>query len=230
MLSIRHLGALALIVHIPWPKNSTRFSAAGTFSGLFLRSRASISRTSLLVGLMHKWLATFLDGESHGLVPTINLLERRDILCRKIESFAPVASTSTIEAEAMYESCRWASLILLTVDKLGVPIHIAAKHIRIQPRLTKRLRMTDLSNLWGIRKGLLFWIAAICHCATVGQCFPLLTATLFAQFSQEIAMSEYCSEIAINPLKRLKQFESLCCGPAPTSQYISTPYPLPSQL
>ncbi|KAJ9637085.1 hypothetical protein H2204_005009 [Knufia peltigerae] len=59
--------------------------------------------------------------------------------------------------------------------------------------------------------GLLFWVAAICQFSTVGQCFPLLCTTLFARFAQELAMSEDCAQIAVKPLKGLKQFEGLCC-------------------
>jgi len=171
----------------------------------------------LLAGLMHKWLSTFLDGDSQIKVPTQVLLEERTSLRDRIEGFVPVARTSNMEADAMYESCRWASLVLLAVEKLSVPIHVVAKHVRIRPRLITRLRITDLSNLWGTCKGLLFWVNAICHFATAGQCFPLLCETLFARFVQEVAMSDSCSEIAIKPLRRLKQFESLCCRSEPMS-------------
>jgi len=166
----------------------------------------------LLAGLLHRWLATFLDKENHILVSTEELLEERANLRRKIESFAPAAKNSNAEAEAMYECCRWAGLILLEVEKLSIPIYVAATHVRIKPRLIRRLRMTDLSNLWGIRRGLLLWVTATCQSATAGQCFPLLCTTLFARFVQEIAMSHSCSEIVITPVRRLKLFESLCCA------------------
>jgi hypothetical protein len=165
----------------------------------------------LLAGLVHEWLATYLDKGKCGLLPTKKLLEKRASLKHRIEVFIPLRGTSNIEEEAMYECCRWASLILLAVEKFKVPIHVAAKHVQIQPRLVRRLRMTDLSNLWGIRKGLLFWVAALCHFATAGQCFPLIFTTLLARLAQDIAMSDCYSEIAIKPLKRLRQFEILCC-------------------
>lgn len=114
-------------------------------------------------------------------------------------------------------ACRWASLMPLAVEKLRISIHVAAKHVRIRPRLIKRLRTTDLSNLWDARKGLLFWVVAICYSATAGQCFPLLTRTVFARFTPQMAMSDCCSEIAIKPLRRLKLFESSCCREQPAS-------------
>jgi hypothetical protein len=172
----------------------------------------------LLTVLVSTWLATFLDGDSHILIPTKKSLEERANLRQKIEKCVLVAKTSNIEAVAMYECCRWASMVLLTVEKLCIPIHVAAKHVRIRPRLVSRLRMTDLSSLWGIRKGLLFWVTIICHFATARQCFPLLCTTLLARMTQEIATSDCCSEIAIKPLKRLKKFESLCCSQAPTNK------------
>ena len=165
----------------------------------------------LLAGLMHRWLATFLDRDIHKLVPTGSLLEERASLRQQIEAFESVAGASNSEAGAMYESCRWASLVLLAVEKQSIPIHVAAKCVRIRPRLVRRLRMTDLSGLWGTHRGLLFWVTAVCYFATAGQCFPLICTTLFARFTQEIAMSSSCSEIAIKPLRRLKTFESLCC-------------------
>ena len=164
----------------------------------------------LLASLMHRWLATFLDRTSNPLVPTEDLLEERASLRQLIEGFLPVAKNRNLEADARYECCRWASLILLAVDKLRIPIYAAAKHVRISPRLTHCLRMTDMAQLWGIRRGLLFWVTAVCHFATVGQCYNLLCTALLARFSQEFAMS-HCVETAIKPLRRLKRFEKLCC-------------------
>jgi len=165
----------------------------------------------LLAKLVNAWLATFLDGDCQILAPTKRLLEDRANLRQKIELCVPAAKTSNIEAMAMYECCRWASLILLEVDKMNIPIHVAARHIRCHPRLVRRLRMTDLTFLWGTHRGLLFWVTATCYFATARQCFPLLCTTLLAPFTQEMAMSNCCSEIAVKPLRRLKMFESLCC-------------------
>ena len=170
----------------------------------------------LLVGLVHSWLATYFDGDSYEVAPDNDAREERVSLRDRIERFPPISGASNVESEAMYESCRWASLTLLSVEKLSIPIHVAAKRVRIKPRLIRRLRTTDLSSLWGKRKGLLFWVAAVCHCSTAGQCFPMLTTTLFARFASQIAVSECCSEIAVKPLKRLKLFESLCCRGKPT--------------
>ena len=167
----------------------------------------------LLTGLIHRWLGTFLDAEGHVQVLTKELLEDQASLRERIEDFVPMTKTSHTEAGAMYECCRWAGLILLAVERQRIPIHVAARYVRIKPRLIKCLRMTDLSNLWGLRRGLLFWVAATCHFATAGQCFPLLSTTLFARFVHDIAMSDSCSDIAIKPLRRLKQFESFCCRP-----------------
>lgn len=168
----------------------------------------------LLAGLMHRWLATFVEGDIDKLIPTITLLEDRASLRRRIECFTPAVRSSDAEKEAMYESCRWASMVLLAVEKLSIPIHVAAKHVQIRPTVTRRLRMTELSNLWGIRRGLLFWVTAVAYHATAGQCFPLLSTTLIARFAQEMAMLECCSEIAIKPLRKLKDFEGLCCRKA----------------
>ena len=175
-----------------------------------------------LAGRTHQWFATFYSGDSYAQLSTEILLETRARLRQKVEGFTPVAETSNHEAEAMYECCRWASLVMLAVEKLCVPIHTAARQVRIQPRLTRRLRMTDLSNLWGKHKGLLFWVTSVCHFATTGQCFPLLATTIFARFSQELAMSDHCLEIAIKPLRKLKHFESLCCQPELVTRNVAT--------
>lgn len=165
-----------------------------------------------LVGLMHRWLATFLDADSRVMVPTKELSDERASLRCSIEAFEPMTATSHIEIEAMFECCRWASLILLAVESMSSPIYVVAKQVRMRPRLIRRLRMTDLSNSWGNRRGLLFWVAAVCHFAIAGQCFPLIPTTIFARLSQELAMSDCCTETAIKPLRRLKLFESLCIG------------------
>ncbi len=170
----------------------------------------------LLAELTHRWLATFLDIDRCDMAPNLEAQEELANLRERIERFSLIAGASSTEAEAMYESCRWASLILLAVEKLSIPIHVATKYVRDKPRLIKRLRMTDLSNLWGNHKGLLFWVAAVCHFASAGQCFPLLTTALFARFAPQMATLDCCSEIAIMPLRRLKLFESLCCREQPT--------------
>ena len=195
----------------------TDWTSPLTCKWLHKSSTTSVETQMLrLAELTHRWLATFLDGDSRVLVPTKEVLDERANLRQQIQRFVPVPATSNVETVAMYESCRWSSLMLLAVEKLGIPIHVAAKLVQIRPRLVKRLRMTDLSYLWRIHKGLLFWVTATCHFATARQCYPLLCATILARFTQEIAMSDYCSEIAIKPLRRLKTFESLCCqlGPA----------------
>lgn len=171
----------------------------------------------LLCGFTQRWLATFLDQDNDELTPTEGLLRTRNILRESLEPFPAAAKSSIGEAEAMYECCRWASLILLYVEKYHVPIYVAAKHVRIYPRLIRRLRMTDLTKLWGPRKGLLLWVTAICHFSVAGQCFPLLGTTILAKLTQEIAMEEHCDEIAVKPLTRLKVFESLCCRVEGTS-------------
>ena len=176
----------------------------------------------LLAGLMHRWLATFLDGDSHEMVATKPLLEERANLRQQIESFKPVAQTSTSEADSMYESCRWASLVLLAVGKQSIPIHIAGKQERLRPRLAKRLRMTDLSSLWGSHRGLLLWVMAVCYFVTAGKCFPLMCTTIWTRLGHEMAMSPYCSEIAIKQLKRLKTFESICCPTELTTSALTT--------
>lgn len=176
-----------------------------------------------LARLVYRWLATFLDGDSDQVPAGESTLDVRAALRQQIESFAPVPQTSNNEADAMYECCRWACLVLLAVERDGVPIHVVARYVRIRPRLIRRLRMTGLSSLWGVHRGLLFWIAAVCHYATAGQCFPLMCTTLFARFTQEMAMSESCFEIAIKPLRRLKTFESLCCRPGLRTQAVVAP-------
>ncbi|KAL6886844.1 hypothetical protein GGI43DRAFT_275340 [Trichoderma evansii] len=170
------------------------------------------SQLLLLISLIHKWLLTFLDKDSTVLTLTDEVLRERATLCQRIESFEPATENSSNETEIIYECCRRVSLIFLTVAKRNIPIHVAAKHVQNRPKITKLLRMTDLTGLWGNHKGLLFWVAATVQFATARQCFPLLSTTLLAPLVQELSMSKACAEAAVNSLKRLKTFESLCCG------------------
>ncbi|KAL6815264.1 hypothetical protein GGI42DRAFT_338618 [Trichoderma sp. SZMC 28013] len=164
-----------------------------------------------LTTLMQKWLATFLDENNQLLPLTRELAQKRTDLREGIESFTPATITSNVEEEAMYECCRLVTSILLAAEKLRIPIHAAAKHVGSKLNLTQSFRQTDLTNLWGRHKGLLFWVAATCQFATASQCSPLLCTTLLARLVQELSMSNLYTEIAIGSLKRLKQFESLCC-------------------
>ena len=161
---------------------------------------------------MHQWFSTFLDDNGHPSITTQEVLVQRELLREEIVQIVSITKTPETEAEAMHECCRWASLMLLAVEEKGVPIHIAAAHhVQIWPRLVRCLRMTDLANLWGNHKGVLFWVAALCHASSAGQCFPLLCTTLLARFAQAISMSGYCLDMAIKPLRRLREFEALCC-------------------
>ncbi|KAL6786387.1 hypothetical protein J3E68DRAFT_447317 [Trichoderma sp. SZMC 28012] len=169
------------------------------------------SRMMLLTALMQQWLATFLDENDQLLPLTQELLQKRADLREKIERFAPATMKSNAEEEAMYECCRHVTSMLLTAEKLRIPIHAAAKHVESKLNLTKSFRQTDLTNLWGRHKGLLFWVAATCQFATASQCSPLLYTTLLARLVQELSMSNIYTEIALGSLKRLKQFEGLCC-------------------
>lgn len=165
----------------------------------------------LLTALMQKWLATFLDENDQLLPLTQELLRNRADLREKIETFAPAITKSSVEEEAMYECCRLVTSMLLTAEKLRISIHAASKHVESKINLTNSFRQTDLTNLWGRHKGLLFWVAATCQFATASQCSPLLYTTLLARLVQELSMSNIYTEIALASLKRLKQFESLCC-------------------
>jgi hypothetical protein len=193
--------------HIPdaWTSPLTSQNVTGT-STILVETKIII-----LAQTVQRWLWTFLHGSTHVSVPTENVLQTRRELRQTIESFEPVTTASTSDPEAMYECCRWASLVMLATESRSIPIHVAARQVRIQPRLVRRLRMTDLRNLWDTRRGLLLWVVSVCHFSTAGQCFPLLGTTILARITQDLALSNYCFESAINPLKRLKRFESLCC-------------------
>jgi hypothetical protein len=177
-------------------------------------STAAEKRMMHLAGLTHRWLATFFDEDGYDIkAMSVNSFNQQQSLRCSIEqlTYDETSGLHHSESEAMYESCRWASKVLLTVEQQHVPIYVAAQQVQIQPRLRRRLYMTDLSNLWEDRKGLLFWVVAVCHFAVIGRCYALLTTTLFTAFTHHMALSEYCDEIALQPLRRLKLFENHCC-------------------
>ena len=171
------------------------------------------ARVLLLTDLSRKWLATFLDADGHQVITTISSLKERARLRQRLERFGTVSNESSSEASAMYESCRWASLILLSMEKQKILFQIAPKHVQDQPRVIAHLRKTNLLDLWGSHKGLLLWVIAVCHFSSAGKCLPLLCTTLFARVSQELAMSDCFVEAAIKPLRMLRQFEMICCQP-----------------
>lgn len=86
------------------------------------------SQMLLLARLVHNWLATFPEDGKHGSGSTGEILQTRADLHQRIESFTPSAKAQSEEAEAMYECCRRATLVLLAVEKLRIPIYTAAKH------------------------------------------------------------------------------------------------------
>ena len=169
------------------------------------------ARMLLLTSLSRKWLATFLDADGNQVMSTISSLKERAELRQDLERFGTLSKDSVSEAGAMYESCRWASLILLSTEKLKIPLHIAPNYVQDKPRVIAHLRKTNVSDLWGSHKGLLLWVSAVCHFSSAGKCLPLLCTTLFARVSQELAMLDCFAEAAIKPLKMLRQFEMICC-------------------
>lgn len=161
--------------------------------------------------MLHGWVATFLDRDNKEIDPTDALLQRRLYLRRKIEHFIGVPIPVTNAETAMLACCQWATSIMLKVDQYGISIRKAAQDTTMRPRLVSCLRMTNLSSLWDVNRGMLFWVVSVCHCATTGQCFPLLTTALQARFAHLMALSEQYRAIAITPLTRLHLFERRCC-------------------
>jgi hypothetical protein len=163
--------------------------------------------------LMHSWVATFLDETNREVDPTEMVLRRRLDLRGEIEHFIGVVVPVKNAETAMLACCQWATSIMLKVDRHSIPISKAAQMTRMRPRLVGCLRLTNLSNMWDDRRGMLFWVAAICHRATAGQCFPLLTTALQARFAHVMALSERYHAIGITSLTRLYLFERRCWAP-----------------
>lgn len=161
--------------------------------------------------MLHSWIATFLDKNNNEVDLSAAVSDRRHLLRRKIEHFVGVTISVTNAETAMLACCQWATLIMLKVDQYGMPIWKAARDTAMRPRLVSCLRMTNLGSLWDGKAGILFWVVAVCHCATTGQCFPLLTTALQARFAHIMALSERYHAIGITPLTRLYRFERLCC-------------------
>jgi hypothetical protein len=171
------------------------------------------SPVAALGRLMHSWMATFLDQTNKGIRPTENGLRKRFNTRHEIEHFIGVVVPVTNNETAMLACCQWATSVMLEVDQCSIPIWKAAQLRRIQPRLVSCLRMTDLTSLWGDRRGMLFWVVAVCHCATTGHCFPLLTTALQARFAHVMALSEEFHAEGMISLRRLHLFERLCLTP-----------------
>lgn len=160
--------------------------------------------------LMHSWVATFLDETDKEIVLTESLLRRRRHLRREIERFIDVVVPVKNAEMAMLACCHWATSIMLKVDQYGISICQAAQLTPIRPRLVTCLRLTDLSSLWDNRRGMLFWVVTVCHHATRGQCFPLLTTALQTRFAHVLALSKWYHAMGVTPLSRLCLFERLC--------------------
>lgn len=167
--------------------------------------------TDVLGRLMHGWIATFLDKDDEAIESTEQILRQRlwfrHKLCQHMEK-----DTVRMPEGAVYASCRWAASLILKAEQLRVSFYVAAQEITMQPRLVKCLRMTDLVNLWGNQRGLLFWVTSVCHLATSEHCYPLLSTGLYAQFAHEMALTEEIYERGLKPLKRLRKFEEICCS------------------
>lgn len=167
------------------------------------------TRLEALATLMHKWICTFLDEDNQGVELTDSILQERNRLCQRIELLRNDGKTIATSADAEYACCWWATSVLLRAELLGISLASAAELTQIQPRLVKCLRITDLATLWGRRKGLLFWVVAISHLATVKRCISLLTTALYTHFALEISSSMSLYQICIPQLQRLRKLESV---------------------
>jgi hypothetical protein len=162
--------------------------------------------------MLWSWVATFLLEDGQPCPVTSEVLEKRQCLRREIEHFIGVKIQVKNAQTAMLACCQWAATIMLKVDRHRMSISDAAFDTPIKPRLVTCLRMTDLSSLWDSNRGMLFWVVTICHRATAGRCFPLLSSALLARFAHESALSEHYHDVALIPLSRLDTFESLSCA------------------
>jgi hypothetical protein len=161
--------------------------------------------------MMHAWIATFLDSDNSTVEDAWLLLEERLRLGRKIEHFVGVAVTVTDAETAMLSCCQWAAMVMLKSDRHRLSLWEAARQTPTRPRLVTTLRMTDLGNLWGPYKGMLYWVVSVCHRSTSGRCFPLLTTALLSRLAHVLALSEHYAAIGLTPLTRLAEFEHMCC-------------------
>jgi hypothetical protein len=161
--------------------------------------------------MLRSWIGTFFNADNEQIPLTDDIQQRRQYLRQTIEHYIGVKIRVASPETAMLACCQWATRIMLSVEQNGVPIGIAAEHTTMQPRLVMCLRMTDLSTLWGRDRGMLFWVVSICHRATLGRCFPLLTTALMARFSHIMALSDQYQAISLSPMGRSDLFESICC-------------------
>ncbi|GAM91173.1 hypothetical protein ANO11243_092200 [Dothideomycetidae sp. 11243] len=177
------------------------------------RDAATSARNPLIVLLsdhVHQWLMTFLDTDSRVVARTCAILAKRKELRVIIEVFLRQAQPTDTPCAAMYACCHWAATVMLKMEEDKTTIAAAALKVRIQPRLTRRLRMTNLDTLWDEYKGLLFWVTALCHEATLRHCFPLLTTAISTHFVHDMAMASYGWDVGVKPLNMLRTFEKLC--------------------
>lgn len=160
--------------------------------------------------LIRAWISTFLDHNDLSVQPAPTILHKRLELRHSLESFVLHSDPIVTSETAVFACCWWAASVMLNAEKSQISLADSADRIHMQPRLTKCLRATDLANLWGARKGLLFWVVSVCHVVTTDRCLPLLTTALYAHFAHEMALDLSLCRAGVLQLRKLRAFDKLC--------------------
>lgn len=120
----------------------------------------------------------------------------------QIESFG-----GSIEAFAVYDSCYIAASLMTEASDRSCSLAAAAAFVPRAAELPSILKRTDLIHLWGELRGMLYWVALICHIISRRSRGRKISTFILAHFTQVFASSsDIPIAAALTPIKELLEY------------------------
>lgn len=194
------------VADVAW--NSPLYCPGGKYTPVRAARNVVESHLHSLVQSAQDWLAISSFGDPSN---PAQLKERR----LKQESLQALLTNDPVskqpgfhncDALSIYKACTLTTRIMLHAEARNLPLSYIADTIPEASELSALLRKTDLTNLWGDYKGLLYWVTIICHVTAPRNQFRLTSTTVLAHSSQVFATSHCLLDAALAPLQMLLRF------------------------
>lgn len=159
----------------------------------------------ILVQGVQNWLITFIFPRRRDILG--ERYQRLQELQALLANGSPVNQPSLHQTLPIYNACRLTAKVMLEVEARQLSLCYAAEIIPDALMLPELLRQTDFTNLWGDFKGLLYWVATICHITAPRKHCRLTSTTILAHVTHSVSISNCAIEAVVGPIQTLLKFE-----------------------
>lgn len=177
--------------------------------GIYTGPRSSCNTVEkhlvILVKGVQNWLITFINPKRGDILG--QRYQRLQELQALLANESPIYQPSSHQTLPIYNACRLTAKVMLEVEARHISLCYAAEMIPEALMLPELLRQTDFTNLWGDFKGLLYWVATICHITAPRKHCRLTSTTILAHVTHSVSISNCAIEAVVGPIQTLLKFE-----------------------